>query len=602
MDKKTIDYKEHYKENAPEDTVKKLISILDENGIEVEENWMEESEIGTNSLRLTIKGTNIGTNGKGISKKYARASAYAEFFERFQNDLLWGDQWCSSLNSSPDEVVKSAQELVDENSTFLEYYFKIKGLKNATKIERINNIIEMEKVEEFATDKQNHFTTTPFYNISLKRIEYLPKTIYMPYYGSNGMCAGNTREEALVQGLSEIIERLVQKRVFEEKVTFPDIPENQIKKYPYIWDMYEKLKGIESIEAKLKDCSFGGKYPVVALLVVQKNTGFYGVKFGCHPIISIAMERALTEATQGQKIIQYSKSSKLDFTNQGVGERYNIENSIKVGIAQYPYQFLGDKATFDYVEPEDLSKYSNAQLLNRWIDQLSKEGYNVLIRDASCLDFPAYHIIIPGVSEMREISDAFLRGYNSRMYASWLLGNLDQINRENSKYISGAVEKYAMNIQENNIKDYFGNINGQRLPAEEINSESSFLCAMCYCMQGKYGIAEHYAQKTAKEAVERKSKEVSFYIAIQYYISAMKKWNDHDTAVRYLNKLFDDQLIELIDEKFQDRELIIQKMYGYIKYRPKREGIEYMCLKKLKEIKKSKLIRQEELESLLTVS
>ena len=46
------------------------------------------------------------------------------------------------------------------------------------------------------------------------------------------MCAGNSPEEALVQGLSEIIERVVQRRIFTEKPALPDVPEEYIQQFP----------------------------------------------------------------------------------------------------------------------------------------------------------------------------------------------------------------------------------------------------------------------------------------------------------------------------------------------------------------------------------
>ena len=67
-------HESHYKEVSPVKTVEKIKSILDELEIGVEENWCDKSDIETYSLRLSIKGTNIGSNGKGISKEYARAS------------------------------------------------------------------------------------------------------------------------------------------------------------------------------------------------------------------------------------------------------------------------------------------------------------------------------------------------------------------------------------------------------------------------------------------------------------------------------------------------------------------------------------------------
>ena len=43
--------------------------LIDIDKIEVEENWTKKSSVGTYSLRLTIKDTNIGQNGKGMTKE-----------------------------------------------------------------------------------------------------------------------------------------------------------------------------------------------------------------------------------------------------------------------------------------------------------------------------------------------------------------------------------------------------------------------------------------------------------------------------------------------------------------------------------------------------
>ena len=77
-----------YKETSPENTVKRIKEILKKNKVEVEENWTKKSSVGTYSLRLCVKGTNIGQNGKGMTKEFALASAYAEFLERYQNGML----------------------------------------------------------------------------------------------------------------------------------------------------------------------------------------------------------------------------------------------------------------------------------------------------------------------------------------------------------------------------------------------------------------------------------------------------------------------------------------------------------------------------------
>ena len=47
----------------------------------------------------------------------------------------------------------------------------------------------------------------PFINTKTGKDEYLPTFLVRLALGSNGMSAGNTKEEALVEGISELIER-----------------------------------------------------------------------------------------------------------------------------------------------------------------------------------------------------------------------------------------------------------------------------------------------------------------------------------------------------------------------------------------------------------
>lgn len=71
-----------YKECLPEETVERIKCILQEMGIELEERWGTTGIRGFYTLRVNVPGASLGTNGKGASKEYARASAYAEFMER----------------------------------------------------------------------------------------------------------------------------------------------------------------------------------------------------------------------------------------------------------------------------------------------------------------------------------------------------------------------------------------------------------------------------------------------------------------------------------------------------------------------------------------
>ena len=80
---------EKFKEKSPEKTVETIRIILKRIGLELEETWNDSGIENCWSLRCNIKGTTEPTaNGKGITKDFARASAYGEFIERLQGGLF----------------------------------------------------------------------------------------------------------------------------------------------------------------------------------------------------------------------------------------------------------------------------------------------------------------------------------------------------------------------------------------------------------------------------------------------------------------------------------------------------------------------------------
>ena len=158
----------------------------------------------------------------------------------------------------------------------------------------------------------------PFYNVNEDKEDYLPISIALSFYGSNGMSAGNTPCEALVQAFSEIFERYVQKEVISRQLSLPDVPKEYLKKYYFLYSVYLKINLIKGYRILIKDCSFGGMYPVVAIVIINLNTGKYGIHFGSHPDFEIALERAFTEVAQGQDILDFSSNCEIDFYNKKI--------------------------------------------------------------------------------------------------------------------------------------------------------------------------------------------------------------------------------------------------------------------------------------------
>ena len=90
-------YSKH-KDRDPQGTVEVIVGMLEQAGLDTEMRWTSHPFEGLCSNRVTIAGTNIGTNGKGTSEQYCLASGYAEFMERLQNNILGFPGWLNRLN------------------------------------------------------------------------------------------------------------------------------------------------------------------------------------------------------------------------------------------------------------------------------------------------------------------------------------------------------------------------------------------------------------------------------------------------------------------------------------------------------------------------
>jgi ribosomal protein S12 methylthiotransferase accessory factor len=592
----------HFKETLPLETVKKLKSIFNRHGIEIEEHWKDVSSIGTYSLRITIKGTNVGSNGKGVSKEFALASAYAELMERFQNECVAPANQKID-NSAPYRAnyhkIMSSYELAESNNSFMNFYFHERNLQNHSISEKAKIFKKVQRLDFLLTGEEDSYITVPFYSLKHKKIEYLPKNIYNYYYGSNGMCSGNSPEEALVQGLSEIFERVVQKKIFFEHPSFPNIPDEYIKKFPYVYDMFSKLKSYNGYKCALKDCSMGGKYPVAALIIIEKNTGNYGIKLGCHPDLGIAMERTLTEASQGQDIFEYTKRIQIDFTNSKVTDKFNIQNSYKIGMAEYPYQIFDNSNTYPFVPIKDVSSMNNKEILLEWAKGILKDGYDILIRDVSNLGFPSYHIIIPGLSEVFFASDKKFTIYNTRTYVSSLLSNPKQINKENTKYIIGIMEYFKGSLLEDNIKTYYPISENLKLPCDDIFCGCDYMIAMCHILNGNYIEAAKKMKIIIFFAKKHnvKKEELYLYKGMYHYLSAMSQLNSHDKVMEYMETFFDDSIYKQLDNLFKNPENIIVKQYPSC-YEKESNNLFVKCITKLKNVQAKNPIDQKNIESL----
>lgn len=564
--------REKHKDTTPEETVEKLKQLLSELNIEMTEDWADENEIGTYSLRLSVKGTSIGSNGKGMTRNFAKASAYAEFMERLQNNKLAANSTFSNVLYEKngdfylfkDEKFLTPEEMTADKNSFTEFFFTTRsGVEKEKFSDETELLRRYHKLDYNIHRKEDEFLCLPYYSVRDNKDVYIPYTIQNMFYGSNGMCAGNTPEEALVQGLSEVFERKVQRHLIMDRLSLPDVPESYIAKFPDIYEMYKLIKSYKKYNVFIKDGSIGKGYPVCVLVIVEKDTGKFGVKIGSHPDYHIALERLFTEATQGTNIENFAKKSIIDFSNTNVSTVINLQNSFKTGDAAYPYQIFSSKPDFEFVEPKDFSSSTNREMLDYSIELLRKEKCDVLIHDTSYLGFPSYHIIVPGFSEMNIASKNDFEADNTRFHLQKYLSKPEKVDKECVKYLLSAINYYQHSLQSNNFKDFSGNLISDKLPGTEIGVDLLYYKAMLYVYIRDYAKAYETVLlicNIVKNSILEDEEAEYFYI-LKNYIHGMVSVGDHETVIDCLRKLYTEEYVKRIDELFSNSEEVLVKQF-----------------------------------------
>ena len=397
------------KECAPEQTASKATKILTNLGFSTTMTDLEQDVENCFSCRLSINGVLgdiVGTNGKGMTKELSHASAYGEMMERLENRLFFAVP--RSDDPKMKELINDSNPLYNvwsEKQPFIAKYLKE---KIAATVPANNSIFSNEylvnlTLEQLAPSALNgEFTTLPFYSVEDDAFEYVPSWTRL-FCGSNGLAAGNSLEEALVEGLAELIERYSQMQIFDGEIIPPTIPMDYIAQYPHIMKIIEQIERNGKFKVRVLDCSLGKKLPVVCGLISDLETSGFGVKFGAHPNIAIAMERVFTESLQGAKLKQCANYSNPDFRRDKTSKRLDKWNSIKVASSSMPAQLLMDKESYPFVPWEKNEDKTNSEILVSMIQLMQKHGSKIYVRDASYLGFPAVNIYATKFSETHPI-------------------------------------------------------------------------------------------------------------------------------------------------------------------------------------------------------
>ncbi len=392
-----------YKADTAAGTIGRIKNIIATHHIPVQEMPLGDG-IAFCSCRIYVshdEDTSIGTNGKGMNNEYALASGYAEFMERFQNRVI--------VYPNPSSIGEPCRFYPDE----MPYKWD-----HDEALESIKKFVPRVLPPDGLKAKMIEGVSLPFYHVNSGKVENVPYSLIRWINGSNGMCAGNIREEALIQGFCEIFERYCIQEMYRRETVPPDVPLSVFEGTKVLQRLNE-LRDNYGMDYYVKDYSLGEGFPVIGLLLFNEDRTKYILHLGADLNPEIALERCYTEIFQG-----YTAET-LTFENDvNACERLDMFNEFKrslmYGRGRQHEKFFIASPSYPYSGHTTIPVGRNfREDLHNICQWIMGKGYDIYIRDNSFLGFPTLHIVVPGLSE---IDHAFCN-LNRRIYHMQLTEN-----------------------------------------------------------------------------------------------------------------------------------------------------------------------------------
>ncbi len=330
----------------------------------------------------------IGTNkqmGKGATPEQAEASAVMELAERFS--------FFSFMNDPGNFIIDTCENLG----------------KRALPFSMILKSVHDETGDNAA--KKKIFESLPLkwsrgYNLTQKKEVLVPFDWFYMINEFNGSCAGNCVEEAISQGICEVVERHVSSLVSRKKLKVPGIDPDSAKD-PMVKEMLEKYRKA-GITLHISDFTNDMGIPTVGVMAYDRTT---------FPVLSEIVWTAGT--TPGP---EKALSRALSETAQLAGDFNTGSNFVASGLPKFTsldqarYITLPEKI----IPLSDLPDRSDMNIkveVERLVAQLAKRGMDVIVMDVKHkgLNIPAFYTIIPGAHFRERAADASVGMFSARL-------------------------------------------------------------------------------------------------------------------------------------------------------------------------------------------
>jgi ribosomal protein S12 methylthiotransferase accessory factor len=392
------------KDAALEESIDTMLEKLKALNIDIEEaSWLNPVP---NVFSVHIRDKDCGlmfTNGKGTTKKSCLASALGEYFERLSCNYFFADfylgedfsngefvhypdeRWFSNKDKTNDSIPKG---LLDEK---LWQYYDPEAALGASTIFDTNS----------GTGERG-VCACPYHRQRDGKTIWFPVNIIGNIYVSNGMSAGNSKNEARVQSLSEVFERYIKNKIIAEGICLPEVPHSVLQRFPHIVESINKLEQ-HGYRLRIADASLGGHYPVMSVTLINASNATAFASFGAHPSFEVALERTVTELLQGRDLDQLDGFQTPSFDLDEVADHHNLETHFIDSSGLIAYDFFKNKPDYEFSDwDHDASTTDEFTYL---CDIIHGLGFDIYISDYEHLNVYSCRILVPGMSDIYPVDD-----------------------------------------------------------------------------------------------------------------------------------------------------------------------------------------------------
>ncbi len=349
-------------------------------------------DLGT--LNQNIRGRSAG---KGKTDRQAKVSGLCEAIERYSG-IFQGDEIRQ----------KASYQQLRDKAIHPNAYMRFSQAQYKNRQEWNNNCYSwFQKVPE-PFDEEREIEWTPVWSLTDQEFKYLPTACC--YFGypqssksdcwadSNGCAAGNTLEEAILQGFMELVERDSVALWWYNRLKKPKVDLDSFDE-PYFQALKEYYQTFHR-ELWVLDITSDLNIPAFAAITRRTDREVEDIVlgFGAHFDPKIAIGRALTEVNQ---ILPAVLSANADGTTQYLSyEPLAIDWWKTATLENQPYLFPDEK-----VEPK-----RNADYPQNWSDDLlddvktcqqivEKKSMEMLVLDQTRPDIglKVVKVIVPGM-------------------------------------------------------------------------------------------------------------------------------------------------------------------------------------------------------------